>query len=325
MPPRRRRPDGNTSPPKASVSKASASGGGGGCGAGCLCKCAVAIAVAGGVLAAALLLTSDPYREQNAGLPEPLQPFRPLPIRLLNALQVVVAATLGVDLIPLSADGLVAAACAKFAAEFPGEAAPATARGQPAVCDFGEAEWGKFREGLGVFVRSLAEEAELTLIGRVFATHRLSMLLDQRLRLVRQWRNDASAAAAAAAAAADLGAVDAPLFVVGLPRTGTSFLHTLLSQDTESFRSPLNWMVVDPGPPALFGTVDDDATTVQPGDTPHEAVVRAARVAEATRNLAQFKSIAPGVRRPCRPCRPCRPGRPGRPGRPSPSPRGHRR
>ena len=29
------------------------------------------------------------------------------------------------------------------------------------------------------------EEAELTLIGRVFATHRLGMLLDQRLRLVQ--------------------------------------------------------------------------------------------------------------------------------------------
>ena len=101
-------------------------------------------------------------------------------------------------------------------------------------------------------------------------------------------------------------------------------------------------MVVDPGPPALFATADDDAgkqnhsrsclrsllppplkqclslgsvfysyfvykkdralfvaacssDTVYPGDSPADGAVRAARVAEATSNLAQFKSIAPGA------------------------------
>ena len=45
------------------------------------------LAVSAAVLAVALLLTSDPHHAANSLLPEPLRPFRPLPIRLINALQ----------------------------------------------------------------------------------------------------------------------------------------------------------------------------------------------------------------------------------------------
>ena len=59
----------------------------------------------------------------------------------------------------------------------------------PAVsgCDFGEVEYGDFRDGLDAFTAALRNEAGLTLIGRVVATHRIAMLLDQRLRLVAYW------------------------------------------------------------------------------------------------------------------------------------------
>lgn len=77
------------------------------------------------------------------------------------------------------------------------------------------------------------------------------MLLEQRLKLVHYWKSEKHRAAVANAN------VDAPLFVVGLPRTGTSFLHTLLSQDSDNFRSPLNWMASPHGifHPARIPTV----------------------------------------------------------------------
>ena len=39
-----------------------------------------------------------------------------------------------------------------------------------------------------------------------------------------------------------------PLFVIGLPRAGTTFLHNLLSQDP-NHRSPMTWEIMYPSPP----------------------------------------------------------------------------
>ena len=253
------------------------------------------LALAGLALAAVLVVAFEPHRELHAALPEALRPFRPLPIRALNALNVAVRALLGVEMVELlDVEALLAATCASFVAE-QGGAAPV------ADCDWGDKEWGSgWREGLGVLVHSLREEAALTLIGRFFATHRLGMILDQRLRLVAYWKSDAHRDAVLQAEVAP------PLFVVGLPRTGTSFLHTLLSQDAENFRSPLNWMVVEPVPP-LYGVITDaggdidaaglDDAVVQTtvDEPPASADLRRERIARASENLRQFKSIAPGI------------------------------
>jgi hypothetical protein len=88
----------------------------------------------------------------------------------------------------------------------------------------------------------------------------------------------------------------APLFIVGLPRTGTSFLHTLLSHDTDNFLSPLNWMVVDPTPP-LFGTIDQDEHDSVPGDSAEVAATRKAWCAfqadVCTRGALAMNSVTP--------------------------------
>ena len=178
------------------------------------------LALTGAALSLGLLLVFEPYSAAHEALPEPLRPFRPLPIRLLNALNLALNTVLGVELIELDADALLATACAKFSQD----------QGEPAgtACDWGDAEWNgeEWREGFGVLVQALRDEASLTLIGRVFATHRLSMVLEQRLQLVHYWQ------AEPAVARTD---VAPPLFVVGLPRTGTSFLHTLLSQARKKY------------------------------------------------------------------------------------------
>jgi len=48
-----------------------------------------------------------------------------------------------------------------------------------------------------------------------------------------------------------------PLFVVGLPRTGTTFLHRLLAMDPEA-RAPVTWELFDPVPRRKDGDVAKD-------------------------------------------------------------------
>ena len=246
------------------------------------CVATCSYAVVGATLVAALaVLMFEPERAAHAVLPDSLRPFRPVPIRVMNAVNLAVSSLFGAQLIGIDSSNMIAAACANFNAE------RGTETGAP--CNWGDNEWGSsWREGFELLVQSMREEAELTLIGRVFAAHRLEMVLGQRLRLVAYWER--GTATGDAVHGAD---VAPPLFVVGLPRTGTSFLHSLLSQDVENFRSPLNWMVVDPVPP-LFGAIGEGADAVA-RDSPASAALRAARIAEAQANLAQFKSIAPGV------------------------------
>jgi hypothetical protein len=233
------------------------------------------------LVAALVVFLFEPQRAAHAALPESLRPFRPVPIRVMNAVNLAVSSVFGAVLVKIDSPRLLATACASFNVERGAEA--------DAACNWGDDAWGSsWREGFELLVESMRDDAELTLIGELFATHRLEMVLGQRLRLVAYWER--GTATGEAVRAAD---VAPPLFVVGLPRTGTSFLHSLLSQDTDNFRSALNWMVVDPVPP-LFGAVGEGAGAVA-RDSPASAALRAARIAEAQANLAHFKSIAPGV------------------------------
>lgn len=74
---------------------------------------------------------------------------------------------------------------------------------------------------LQVLVDSLNSEARLTLKGRMAARSMLVVRIASRLRLVQQLKD-----------CTDIGreAVCAPLFIVGLNRTGTTFLHRALAQ-----------------------------------------------------------------------------------------------
>lgn len=100
------------------------------------------------------------------------------------------------------------------------------------LSDFGDEA---FRKGLDVLTRSLEEEARLTFLGRVAARSRLTTLLEQRLRLV------------ANQAAYDGEQVSRPVFVLGLPRTGTTVLYGMLAADP-ALRSPASWEVSRPFP-----------------------------------------------------------------------------
>ena len=116
------------------------------------------------------------------------------------------------------------------------EAAATQGRAGCSPSSFGD---DSFLEPLGVAVRALEEEAELTILGRWMTRRFLLRLLQVRLQLV-DYVNE------------DPGVLDEqivePLFVVGAPRTGTTILHNLLAQDPRH-RAPEGWELLRPVPP----------------------------------------------------------------------------
>ncbi len=118
------------------------------------------------------------------------------------------------------------------------------ARRNTGLDDFGD---GDFREGLQILVRSLEDEGRLTLMGRILARSDVVSALETRLRLTHAFEQDPSLAEQE---------IEAPLFIVGISRSGTSILHELLAQDP-LLRAPLTWEARFPWPapePATYAS-----------------------------------------------------------------------
>jgi hypothetical protein len=95
-----------------------------------------------------------------------------------------------------------------------------------------------YREGLSVLLRSYDEESRLNPFGRWMVTQQLTGLLRGRLE-AQAWRKTRPAIFDAP--------VTRPIFILGLPRTGTTALHALVAQD------PANqvleyWLAASPKP-----------------------------------------------------------------------------
>jgi hypothetical protein len=116
--------------------------------------------------------------------------------------------------------------------------------------DFGGSE---FQEPLRLLLRSLDTEAHLTPLGRVAARNDTIALLENRLRLVEDRKRNPGIAETP---------VRAPLFIVGLPRTGSTLLHHLLAQDPQS-RVTQAWEVMHPSPPPERATYQTDPRIAQ--------------------------------------------------------------
>jgi hypothetical protein len=101
--------------------------------------------------------------------------------------------------------------------------------------DFGDPT---YREGLATLVGSLGE-AQLTELGHAAIEQQIGAALRNRLRVV-DWHTTHPAVGDES--------VVAPLFVVGLPRTGTTLLSGLLAADPRR-RALHRWEAVDPVPP----------------------------------------------------------------------------
>lgn len=152
-------------------------------------------------------------------LPQALRPFRPVFVSLLNHLMQ------GTKWPSLEAEDIMRDAVRKTG-----------------ISDFQDDDTGTFLLGLNKLCESLRTEAKLNFVGRVLTRAQIDVVVENRLKVGK----------AAAAAAAQQSTVQRPVFVAGMPRSGTTFLHNLMSLDEENFRAPRLWEIVDPLP-ALHG------------------------------------------------------------------------
>jgi len=139
----------------------------------------------------------------------------------------------------------------------------AAARRETGLEDFGGDE---FHEPLKLVLEGLETEARLTLLGRLVARRDLLGLLTNRLRLAEDRKRHPGIAEQRIAR---------PFVIIGLPRTGSTLLHHLISQDPAS-RAPLAWEVMTPSPPPEAALYDTDP-----------------RIAEAERKLRWLDWLAP--------------------------------
>ncbi|OBJ58735.1 sulfotransferase family protein [Mycobacterium asiaticum] len=121
----------------------------------------------------------------------------------------------------------------------------ATACEEAGSDDFGDDGW---QPGLELLVDGLLNEARLSAIGVEIAHLDLMRALRNRLDVIA-WRKQHPQVAAKG--------IDAPIFIVGQPRTGTTILFDLLAQDPD-LRAPLTWEVDAPCPVPQPATYHDD-------------------------------------------------------------------
>jgi hypothetical protein len=131
--------------------------------------------------------------------------------------------------------------------------------------------WGEnFRTPFELLTQSLREEVGLNFVGRLAAERRLSESLRNRLLIASLLDGHIDVS--------DLPVRD-PLFIVGLPRTGTTLLHHLLSQDSGS-RRLLAWEAQQPA-----------------GRTPKGMTHPNEQIARTRRHLKVRHALAPRLKR----------------------------
>ena len=148
-----------------------------------------------------------------------LEQTRPLlPVRLLNGCGALLEKT-RIQRTPLLAVDLIEAAKRR--------------------CELDDFGGGDFFEAISRLLESCHRESRLNLIGKIALRSDLLRTLCSRL-LMEEDRQIYPGIARQE--------IREPLFIVGLPRSGTTLLHTLLAADPEH-RVPLTWEVMTPSPP----------------------------------------------------------------------------
>ena len=130
------------------------------------------------------------------------------------------------------------------------EALLSAAREKTGLEDFGDPG---FESGLDRLLAALASEARLTPLGTVIAREEIITPLINRLRVVDHHKRYPQISAAP---------ITAPIFIIGMGRSGTTVLHELLALDPQ-FRVPQTWEVDHPFPPPQSATYESDPRIAQ--------------------------------------------------------------
>ena len=143
----------------------------------------------------------------------------------------------------------------------------AAAQRRTGLREFGERS---FEDALAMLLRSYNEEANLSAFGRFAARWDVIRLLSNLLILHH---------AEASEPAILERPIRRPIFITGLPRSGTTFLHSLLAQDPTNL-VPRFWQTIYPYP--------------EPGQA---GARRDARLEMVDRQLSGFARLAPDIRK----------------------------
>ncbi|MBW2445540.1 MAG: sulfotransferase [Deltaproteobacteria bacterium] len=120
-------------------------------------------------------------------------------------------------------------------ARFEAEPLLDAAREATGLSDFGVGPW---REGFDTLLDAYNEESNLNPFGRFMVEGMLGGILQSRLQLEKAFHDEP--------ALHDVK-IERPIFILGLPRTGTTALHFLMGQDPD--RQVLEyWLAAAPGP-----------------------------------------------------------------------------
>jgi hypothetical protein len=143
------------------------------------------------------------------------------------------------------------------------------ARTRAGLTDFGDVD---FAEPLRVLLASCGTEAALGIVGRMATRWDVVRFLTNLLRMQ---------AAERSSPAICTGRITRPIFITGLPRSGTTFLHRLMLEDAGN-RAPLVWETIYPFP---------DTAKV-----PGHGIGRDPRITRVARQLKVFEGLAPEFR-----------------------------
>ncbi|MFA5524671.1 MAG: sulfotransferase [Tissierellales bacterium] len=113
------------------------------------------------------------------------------------------------------------------------------------LSDFGHDDW---YEPFQVFIKSLEEEAELSLMGRIMTRSDILMHLEARLKVEDTYKRHPEI---------DDEEIHNPIFILGSGRSGTSAIQNLLSLDPDN-ATPKHWEALFPAPPPEAATYHTD-------------------------------------------------------------------
>lgn len=144
------------------------------------------------------------------------------------------------------------------------------------LSDFGRDDW---REPFRIFIRSLEEESELNLMGRIRTRSEILQLLEARLQIEDAYRRHPEIADER---------IEKPIIVVGQGRSGTSFLLNLLSEDPDNGVIRI-WETIYPCPPPEKATYLTDPRI----ERAHQAITQWNRVTPEFATMHEFGGAIP--------------------------------